>query len=149
MVGAAGNMLAEIRRDEEGRGLTSRAPIAVVLVAALLVGGAAGITYVVTSGGSSRTGIVTREVNGCTKGADCDQAARSDARFVCAHTHASVVEQPPTRGGYAVTVADRTIGVDFGVPEPYELIRGDGSRMMADGDDWWSRNVGPYAQGGP
>jgi hypothetical protein len=60
----------------------------------------------------------------------------------------ALVEKPPSRGCYAVTVADRTIGVDFGVPEPYELIRGDGSRMTGDGDDWWSRNVGPYARGG-
>ena len=42
-----------------------------------------------------------------------------------------------------MTMAHRTIGVDFGVPEPYELIRGDGSRVVADGDDWWSRYVGP------
>jgi hypothetical protein len=60
----------------------------------------------------------------------------------------ALVEQPPSRGGYAVTMADRTIGVDFGVPEPYGLTGGDGSRMIADGSDWWSRNVGPYARGG-
>jgi hypothetical protein len=59
-----------------------------------------------------------------------------------------LMEQPASRPGYAVTMANRTIGIDFGVPEPYELIRGDGTRVVADGDDWWSRNVGPYATGG-
>ncbi len=70
---------------------------------------------------------------------------RAIALALAAH---ALVEQPPSRGGYAVTMAARTIGVDFGVPEPYELIRGDGSRVTADGDDWWSRNLGPYATGG-
>jgi hypothetical protein len=59
-----------------------------------------------------------------------------------------LMEQPASRPGYAVTVANRTIGVDFGVPEPNELIRDDGSRITAGGDNWWSRNVGPYATGG-
>jgi hypothetical protein len=69
----------------------------------------------------------------------------TDALGICA---LRLLERPEPRPGYAVTMADRTIGVDFGVPEPYELIRGDGSRVTADGDDWWSRNVGPYATGG-
>jgi hypothetical protein len=40
--------------------MTSRALIAVVLVAVLVVGGAVGITYLVTSGGTSRSGVDAR-----------------------------------------------------------------------------------------
>ena len=79
---------------------------------------------------------------------DHDPDKHDDRAIAVALAAFTLVERPPSRGGYAVTVADRTIGVDFGVPEPYELIRGDGSRVVADGDDWWSRNVGPYATGG-
>jgi phage terminase large subunit-like protein len=77
-----------------------------------------------------------------------DPDKHDDRAIALALAAFALVERPPSRGGYAVTMAHRTIGVDFGVPEPYELIRGDGSRVVADGDDWWSRNVGPYATGG-
>jgi hypothetical protein len=77
-----------------------------------------------------------------------DPDKHDDRAIALALAAFALVERPPSRGGYAVTMAHRTIGVDFGVPEPYELIRGDGSRVIADGDDWWSRNVGPNATAG-
>jgi phage terminase large subunit-like protein len=77
-----------------------------------------------------------------------DPDKHDDRAIALALAAFALVERPPSRGGYAVTMAHRTIGVDFGVPEPYELIRDDGSRMTAGGDDWWSHNVGPDARGG-
>jgi len=76
---------------------------------------------------------------------DHDPDKHDDRAIALALSAFALVEHPPARRGYAVTMAARTIGVDFGVPGRYELVRGDGSRVIVDGDD---PDVGPYARGG-
>jgi hypothetical protein len=59
---------------------------------------------------------------------------------------ARLIEQPAGRPGYAVSAAQRTLEYPPG-HEPYELTRSDGSRVTGDGNSWWDRNLGPYADG--